>query len=86
MIVIFPVGQEARADAYLAFCNAHNPDDTPNAVWYSPTAIDRLGRRVVGYLGPGGSWNGGDIEEPEGGPAARAGGTLAEAVEWPNFE
>lgn len=73
----------AAADAYLAFCTANNPDPTPGASWYRADAIDAQGRRVVGYLGPGGSWNGGDIEEPEGGPAMRADGELVDFVEWP---
>ncbi|AJP73132.1 hypothetical protein [Sphingomonas hengshuiensis] len=81
-VVLFAQGEGAQADAYLAFCTAHNPDPTPGAHWYRPDSVDAEGRRVVGYLGPGGSWNGGDWPEPEGGEAARAGGVIAEQVEW----
>lgn len=80
-VVLFE--DHAQADAYLAWCHANNPDETPGASWYRADAIDAQGRRVVGYLGQGGSWNGGDVEEPEGGPAMRAGGVLVDAVEWP---
>lgn len=72
----------AAADAYLAFCTANSPDPTPGAVWYRSDAVDAEGRRVVGYLGPGGSWNGGDCAEPEGGAAARGGGVIVDAVTW----
>lgn len=83
-VVIFARGLDAAADAYLAFCNAHNPDPEPGAIWYRPDAVDAEGRRVVGYLGPGGQWNGGICAEPEGGEAARAGGTVSDRVEWPD--
>ena len=82
-VVIFAQGEEGAADAYLAFCNAHNPDPAPGAIWYLPDAVDAAGRRVVGYLGPGGQWHGGDWPEPEGGTDARAGGMLSETVAWP---
>jgi hypothetical protein len=82
LLVIFPVGKEVEADAYLAFCNANNPDDTPGAAWYTER-FDKHGQRVVGYLGPGGQWNGGDWPEPEGGEAARADGVLSGMAEWP---
>jgi len=82
-VVIFPKGKEASADAYLAFCNAHNPDTT--GTWYRPDAEDKYGQRVVGYLGPTGFiWNWQPFPEPEGGPAARADGILSSNVEWPN--
>jgi hypothetical protein len=83
LMILFPAGKEAAADAYLAFCNAHNPDPTPGAIWYLPGRIDAHGQRAVGYLGPGGQWNGGDWPEPMGGVAARADGVLSATVEWP---
>lgn len=83
-VVIFAAGAEAAADAYLAFCDAHNPDPEAGALWYLPDAVDADGRRVVGYLGPGGQWNGGDWPEPEGGEAARAAGMISDHVRWPD--
>lgn len=81
LVVIFPVGKEASADAYLAFCNANNPDA---GSFYPADRVDRWGQRVVGYLGPGGFiWNGEPYPEPEGGEAARADGVLNANVEWP---
>lgn len=83
--VVFPAGCEAQADAYLAFCNANNPDPTPGAVWDLPDRVDRNGQRVVGLLGPGGNFNGGDVVEPQGGLEARIGGETVEKVTWPDF-
>lgn len=83
LVVIFPVGQEAAADVYLAFCNQHNPDSAPGSIWYEDDIVDRHGQRVVGYLGPEGQWNGGDWPEPAGGEAARAAGVLSSTVDWP---
>ena len=83
-VVIFADGQEAAADLYLAWCNAHNPDPEPGAIWYLADAVDAEGRRVVGYLGPGGQWNGGDWPEPDGGEAARGTGMLSALVRWPD--
>lgn len=84
LVVIFPVGKEASADSYLAFCNANNPDTTPGAIWYFPDRVDKYGQRVVAYLGPGGFiWNGEPYPEPEGGEEARADGVLSSTVEWP---
>lgn len=83
LVVIYAVGQEDAADVYLEFCNLHNPDPTPGATWYPPNRVDKYGQRVVGYLGPGGQWNGGDWPEPEGGEAARGVGVLSDTVEWP---
>ena len=81
-VVIFPAGSEASADAYLAFCNAHNPD---GGEWYPPDRVDGEGRRVVAYLGPAGfQYDGAPFPEPEGGPAARSAGTLSDTVEWPS--
>lgn len=85
LVVIFPVGKEAEADAYLSWCNIHNPDTTPGAVWYLPNRFDKYGQRVVGYLGPGGFlWDGEPFPEPEGGEAMRADGVLSATVEWPD--
>jgi len=86
IVVLFPAGKSASADAYLAFCNANNPDTTPGAIWYLPDRVDAHGQRVVGFLGPLGEWNGGDWPEPEGGAAARADGVLSTTVDWPNEE
>lgn len=84
LVVLFPVGKEAYADAYLGFCNANNPDNSPNTVWYLATAIDKYGQRVVAYMGPGGFvWNGEPFPEPDGGAEARSEGVLSNAVEWP---
>lgn len=52
-IVAFAIGDEAGADAYLAFCEAANPDPAPGATWYPPDARDDLGRRIVAFMGPG---------------------------------
>lgn len=82
-VVIFPVGKEASADSYLAFCNANYPD-TDSDEFYASDRVDKYGQRVVGYLGPTGYiWNGEPFPEPAGGPAARADGTLNASVEWP---
>lgn len=82
-VVIFPVGKEDEADAYLAFCNTHNPDVSASN-WYYPDIVDKYGQRVVAYLGPTGFiWNGAPFPEPVGGPAARADGVLNGNVEWP---
>lgn len=86
LVVIFAQGQEQAADDYLAFCNANNPDTTPNAQWYPPDRVDAHGQRVVGYLGPDGQWNGGNWPEPSGGEAARGPGVLNSAVDWPISE
>jgi hypothetical protein len=86
IVVIFPVGKEASADAYLAWCNIHNPDlpYEPNAIWYWPDRVDKYGQRVVAYLGPGGRL---DItEEPEGGETLRADGVLQEGYDMPPEE
>lgn len=83
LVVLFPAGKEASADAYLTWCNSHNPDTTPGAIWYMPDRVDAHGQRVVGYLGPGFMWNGEDFPEPVGGPAARADGVLSTTVDWP---
>jgi len=80
-VVIFPVGKEAEADSYLAFCNANNPDTTPGAQWWPANWIDAHGQRYVGYLGPLGQWNGGNWPEPAGGEAARADGVLSDKVD-----
>lgn len=80
-LVIFPVGKEASADAYLAFCNTNNPD--VGQPFYNER-FDRWGQRVVAYLGPTGFlWNSLPFPEPVGGPAARADGVLSDTVEWP---
>ncbi|WP_448662345.1 hypothetical protein ACG3SL_16995 [Sphingomonas sp. CJ20] len=79
-VVVFP--QREDAAAYLAFCALHNPDPTPVAAWYPADVTDAAGAWVVGYLGPGGSWNGGDWPEPAGCAAARAGGTIVDRVAW----
>jgi hypothetical protein len=81
LVVIYALGQEAAADAYLAFCNANNPDASPGAQWYPPDWKDRHGQRVVGYLGPDGQWNAGDWPEPEGGEAARGPGVLQDGFD-----
>lgn len=82
--VVFPVGKEDAADAYLDFCNLNNPDTTPGSVWYLPTRVDAHGQRVVGYLGPEGfTWNSLPFPEPEGGPEARSEGVIVDHVEWP---
>ncbi len=87
LVVIFPVGKEAEADSYLAFCETHNPDETPGATWYYPDAVDKWGQRVVAFLGPEGlTWNGEPYPEPDGGEVARADGVLSAAVEWPDEE
>jgi hypothetical protein len=39
---------------------------------------------VVGYLGPGGQWNGGDWPEPEGGVEARGVGVLQDGYDTPD--
>lgn len=78
LVVIFPVGKETEADAYLAWCNTNCPDPP----WYPPGRVDAYGQRVVGYLGPGGYiWNGEPFPEPEGGEAARADGVLQEGFD-----
>lgn len=83
-VAIFPVGKETEADAYLAFCNVHNPDDPNGSSWYPNDRVDKYGQRVVGYLGPTGFiWNSQPFPEPTGGPAARADGVLNGNVEWP---
>jgi hypothetical protein len=85
-VVIFPVGKEASADAYLTWCNANNPDVTADQ-WYGDDVVDKYGQRVVGYLGPTGFiWNNAPYPEPAGGPAMRADGTLNSKVEWPPEE
>jgi hypothetical protein len=81
LVVLYAVGQESAADAYLAFCNLNNPDTTPEATWYPDDWTDRYGQRVVGYLGPGGQWNGGDWPEPSGGVEARGPGVLQDGYD-----
>jgi hypothetical protein len=83
LYVAYAVGQEAAAATYLAFCEANNPDEAPGAVWSPPGLVDRHGQRVVGYLGPGGQWNGGDWPEPEGGEEARGVGVLQDGYDMP---
>jgi hypothetical protein len=84
-LVVFPVGKEASADDYLAFCNANNPD--VGSDWYPNDRVDAYGQRVVAYLGPTGfDWNGAPYPEPSGGPAARADGVLSSTVLWPDEE
>lgn len=83
-VVIFPVGKEDEADAYIDFCNLNNPDE---GNWYPNNRVDKYGQRVVAYLGPTGFiWNGQPFPEPEGGPEARADGVLNGNVEWPEEE
>lgn len=84
LMVIFPVGADADAEAYLAHLNANNPDPTPGALW-AVLRQDRHGQPVVPYLGPGGH-AGGQNEEPEGAEELRASGVLAPAVDWPDEE
>ena len=82
LVVIFPIGADASADAYLSFVN--DPANCPDAPFYD-VRLDKYGRRVVGYLGPGGySWNGSPFHEPVGGVEARAGGALSDNVDWPD--
>jgi hypothetical protein len=76
-IVIFPIGKEAEADAYLAFCNEKNPD--VGKEFYPADKVDTFGQRVVGFLGETGFiWEGKPFPEPEGGVKARQDGVL-----WP---
>jgi hypothetical protein len=81
LVVIYAIGFEEEADTYLDFCNLHNPDTTPNAQWYPDNWTDRHGQRVVGYLGPGGQWNGGNWPEPTDGLAARGPGVLQDGFD-----
>lgn len=86
LLVVFPVGKDTEADAYMDFCDLHNPDTDPNAPWDTPGRRDRHGQRVVGFLGPEGQWNSGNYPEPAGGAEARASGVLSANVEWPTEE
>lgn len=81
-VVVFPKGKEVQALAYLAFCNANNPD--VGIPWYPNDRFDKYGQQVIGYLGPTGFlWNLLPFQEPVGGPLARADGVLTSNVEWP---
>lgn len=82
--VIFPVGNDTEADAYLDHLNQNDPDPTPGALW-AILRYDRHGQPVVPYLGPGGH-AGGEYAEPEGAEELRASGVLAPAVDWPDEE
>lgn len=83
--VVFPVGKEAEALSYLAWCNQNSPD-APDP-WYANNKFDKYGRQVIGYLGPTGFvYNNQPYPEPEGGPEARADGVLVSDVEWPTID
>ena len=82
LLVVFPVGQEAAADAYLDFCNLNTPDTSSD--FYVNDRVDVHGQRVVAYMGPGGFiWNGEPFPEPLGGEEARSAGVLSSTVVWP---
>ena len=82
--VVFPVGKEAEADAYLAWCKVNNPDPTPGADWVPHMPTDKYGQRAVPFLGPTGLiWYGAPFPEPAGGAALRADGVLVPDIEWP---
>jgi len=84
-VVVFPVGKESSAMAYLTFCNANNPD-APSP-WYPNDRFDKYGQQVIGHLGPTGfDWNGQPFPEPVGGEEARVDGVLSTNVEWPEEE
>lgn len=84
-VVIFPSGKQAAALAYLDFCNQHNPDTTPGAIW-SYCREDAFGQWVVAYLGPPFVYGGQLVAEPAGGVAARADGVLHDHAVWPQEE
>jgi len=82
IVVIFAIGQEDAADAYLSFVNAQAPDPPFDSIRF-----DKWGQRVVGYLGPGGYvWNSEPYPEPEGGVAARSVGVLQDGYDQPEEE
>lgn len=80
LVVLFPVGKEVSADAYIDFCQANSPD--PGSIWYPKDVFDRHGQRVSAYLGPMGNAGAG-WPESEGGPAARADGVLSSTFDRP---
>jgi hypothetical protein len=79
-IVIFPVARQAAAQAYREWTDAHSPF-YPDSFAYIRN--DAFGQWVVPYLGPPFAWDGVELPEPDGGPAARADGVLADRVSWP---
>lgn len=83
-VLIWPVGKEAQAAAYVAWATPLNPElaNDPEALWCAtPIPTDKYGQCVVNYLGPG-ALHGAVTEEPVGGEAMRADGVLSVTVEW----
>lgn len=84
VVVIFPADQLVAAVAYAAWTDApeRNPCH-PDPFSYPQPRADAFGNWVVPYLGPPFAYDGAVMEEPEGGPTARAGGIVAAAPVWP---
>lgn len=83
-VLIWPLGMEAEAAAYVAWATPRNPDlaNDASARWCdTPIPTDKFGRCVVNFLGPG-ALHGAVTEEPEGGEPLRAGAELSDTVEW----
>lgn len=80
IVVIFPAGKQAAANAYKAFTDANWPG-APGQFAY--VRVDAFGQWVVPYLGPPFEMGGDVVPEPPGGPAARADGILAETWTQP---
>lgn len=79
-VVIFPAAKLTEAQAYREWTDANSPF-YPELFAYR--RLDAYGQHVVPYLGPPFTWNGVEYAEPEGGPAMRADGVLADTVTWP---
>lgn len=82
-VVIFPAGKQAEAEAYKDWADRNSPF-FPDRFAY--IRADASGRWVVPYLGPPFAWNAVELPEPEGGPAMRADGVLADSASWPEEE
>jgi len=82
--VVFPIGKEAEADAYLAWCQDNNPDPTAGATWEPLWPTDKYGQRAIPFPGPTGLiWYGEPFPEPQGGATMRADAVLVTNIEWP---
>jgi len=78
--VIFPIGKQASANAYKAWCDLQEQTATndPEAV-FTLVAVDKDGQWVVTYYGPNYTRDAIHVvEEPEDGPAMRADGVLSD--------
>lgn len=85
--VIFPVGKQTEAEAYKAWGDAQNEAFAVslgiapgNNTILGNLNVDAFGQWVTTYFGPPYTFGipGGDVIEPEDGPAMRADGVLAD--------